>query len=119
MEPKISADRFFQLIAERKLTEAERELDAIRQSIGSSDWGRGTLKALEGLLLTEKSNNDKFLYLSKIGLDQKDAKKLKTEFLRFSSNKLHAEYDRGYFRTLADYMKVVADMNPDKKRKNQ
>jgi hypothetical protein len=44
-----------------------------------------------------------------VNLNENSVKEIRTEFLAHASNELHEEYDRGYFRALADYLKVIED----------
>jgi len=59
------------------------------------------------LLLTAKSNNDKYLYLSKIENTPRKLKELRKEFAVHTTNKLHTEYDRGYFAALESYVRKL------------
>jgi len=105
--PDIETDKFFQYVIERRITEAEKELDSIRTVIPPTEMGKGFLKALEGLMLTARSNNDRYLYLSKIEKTPKKLKELRKEFAKESTNNLHASYDIGYFRALENYMRKL------------
>jgi len=67
--------RFFQLVENRQFAEAERELERIRQKMENNEWNQGYLKALNGILLSTKMNNDNYSFLSKI--NPKDVKTLK------------------------------------------
>jgi hypothetical protein len=100
-------EKYFILIGERRISEAERELQTIREKSDSSQWEKGYMKALEGLLLTQKSASDKYIYLARINLNEESAKKLKMEFTKHASNELHGEYDRGYFKALSDYVDIL------------
>jgi hypothetical protein len=104
--------KYFQLLAERRLTEAERELERIKGEAEGSEWVRGYVKALEGLFLTQKSDDDKYLYLRRIDYSEKNIKNLYDEFTRHALSELHADYDRGYFKALADYMKALEKLKP-------
>ena len=73
---------------------------------------QGYLKALEGLLLTAKSNGDKYLYLAKIESTPKNLKTLRKEFAAQSKNSLHADFDRGYFQALESYIKKLEHSAP-------
>jgi hypothetical protein len=100
--------KFFKLIATRKIPEAEEELEKIQTKLDTSKGDLGYLRALEGLILTQKSG-DKNIYLSRASLDENSVKEIRREFLAHASNELHEDYDRGYFQGLADYLKVVED----------
>ncbi len=107
--PQPSVTKFFQSVEERAWTDAEKELDNIRQKVENTQWSRGYIKALEGLMLTYRSNDDKHLYLPKALTSHSDENidGLRKEFTEFSSDELHGEYDRGYFKALEEYLAVL------------
>lgn len=107
--------QYFQLIAEKKLGEAEKRLDEIRQTAGRSEQEAGYLKALEGLLLTYRSSDDKYQYLSNIELTAKNVEALKKEFAEQAAYPLFENYDKGYFLALSDFMKVAGRLRPWRK----
>lgn len=98
---------FFQLILEGRLSEAERSLEEIEVKIkteGSSEFNRGFLKALKGIILMHRSN-DQYVFLSSLNPNNIDAlKKYHQEFMREARKMLHGDYDRGYFLALAKYI---------------
>ncbi len=77
----------------------------------------GYLKALEGLLLTIKSNDDKYLYFSKTSFNPNALKTLRKEFKEHVESSLHSDYDRGYFSALLDYLKIIGKIEPWKNQK--
>jgi len=106
--PKVYTTRFFQLVTSRQFAEAERILERVKQKMHVSERNRGYFQALYGMLLTQKSNNDRYAFLS--GLDSTNRKRLKhyrQEFLSHVESRLHAEYDRGFFEAWADYMRIL------------
>jgi uncharacterized membrane-anchored protein YjiN (DUF445 family) len=105
--PEVSA-KLFKMIATRKIPEAEQALEKIRAKLDQSKDNLGYLRALEGLILTEKSS-DENLFLNRANLNEKSIKEMRQEFHDHASNELHEEYDRGYFRALADYVKCLDD----------
>jgi len=105
-------NRFFQNVEERAWTDAEKELDGIRQKAENALWHKGYVKALEGLLLTYRTNDDKYIYLPKMlatGGDE-SINQLRKEFGEFAANEIHGEYDRGYFKALEDYVTLLSSM---------
>ncbi len=109
LPPEIQVTKFLEHVGERAWTDAEKELDVIRQKSDGSQWSRGYVKALEGLILTYRNNDDKYIFLPKIlATGSEDAtNSLKKEFEAFSTNELHSEYDRGYFKALDDYLSQI------------
>lgn len=105
--PEAEIDKYLRLIVERRIADAEKELEDLRPKIGDAEWNRGYVKALEGLLLTRKANNDNYLFFAKKEFDKKSLKALMREFTENSASPLYADYDRGYFSGLARLVKVM------------
>jgi hypothetical protein len=106
--PKIYTTRFFQLVTARQFAEAERVLERVKQKMHVNERNRGYFQALYGMLLTKKTNDDRYAFLSSIELtDKKHLKDYRKEFLSHVESRLHAEYDRGFFEAWADYMKIL------------
>ncbi len=107
--PKLEVNKFLQQVEERAWTDAEKELDSIRQKSDGGQWSRGYVKALEGLLLTFRGNDDKYIYLPRIlGISPPEVvADLKNEFGQFSASDIHGDYDRGFFKALEDYLSLV------------
>ena len=103
--------RFFQLVSERKFAEAERILERIRVRMKNSrkkEFNRGYLDALNGIILSNRSSSGSYEFFS--NLDLKDVSALKKHYEDFKRNarsRFHAEYDRGYFSALTDFMRVI------------
>ena len=118
MIPQIPVNKFLEHVEARAWTDAEKELDVIRQKSDNSQWSRGYVKALEGLMLTYRNNDDKYIFLPKILANRtEDAiSNLKKEFSEFATNELHGEYDRGYFKALDDYFTLLANMKTSEPR---
>ncbi|TRO46117.1 hypothetical protein E2P65_06310 [Candidatus Bathyarchaeota archaeon] len=103
---KIYVVRFFQLLKGRRFAEAERVLERVKQNTNETEWNRGYIHALEGVLLAQKSN-DSYAYIKNVNLDdEKDLKKSRKEFLKEYKNKIHTDFDRGFFAAWADYMLI-------------
>jgi hypothetical protein len=106
--PQALVTRYFQLIASRQFTEAERELERIKQKMQKTEWNRGYFRALYGMYLSQKTANDTYSFLSKIDLTDKPVlNNYRREFLDHTRNGLHADFDRGFFSAWADCMRVL------------
>jgi hypothetical protein len=109
--PSIYVTRFFQLITVRRFAEAERVLLRLRQKKSTTEWNTGYFQALKGMLLAQRSNDDRYVFLSNVNFKNHDElQNYRREFLKQSRNKLHADYDRGYFTAWASYMRVLAKL---------
>lgn len=111
--PSALVTRYFQLLAMRQFTEAQRELEKIKQKMHKTEWNRGYFRALYGMLLARRSNNnDSYAFLSHLDLTDKAALHgYRKEFLEHIRNRLHGDFDRGFFSAWADCMRVLSRMN--------
>ena len=110
---QVLVTRYFQLIAGRQFTEAERELERVKQKMQKTEWNRGYFRALYGMLLTRRNGaSDDYAFFSKIDLSDKPAlHTYRREFLEHMGNGLHGDFDRGFFSAWADCMRILARMD--------
>ena len=109
--PQALVTRYFQLIVSRQFTEAEKELERVKQKMQKTEWNRGYFRALYGIYLSQKSANDTYSFLSKLDLTDKPVlNNYRREFLDHTRNGLHADFDRGFFSAWADCMRVLTRM---------
>ena len=108
--PSALVTRYFQLVVNRQFAEAKRELERIKQKMHKTEWNRGYFRALYGMLLARRSNNnDSYAFFSKLDLNDKAALHgYRREFLDHVKNRLHGDFDRGFFSALADFMRVLS-----------
>jgi hypothetical protein len=103
--------RFFQLLVNRQFAEAERELERLKQRMHKTEWNQGYFRALHGMLLSRRSNSDGYAFLPKIDFSDREALlSYRREFLSHVRNKLHGNFDRGFFSAWADCMRVLSRM---------
>jgi len=116
---KIFVVRFFQLVKGRRFAEAERVLERIRLKTNETEWNSGYLHALDGILLAQKSS-DSYAFIKNVNFnDEKELKKFRKEFLKEYKNKIHADYDRGFFAAWADYMLISKKSLADSEKSKQ
>ncbi|MCJ7424063.1 hypothetical protein MUP01_07325 [Candidatus Bathyarchaeota archaeon] len=107
--PSALVTRYFQLLANRQFTEAERELERIKQKMQKTEWNRGFFRALYGMLLSRRTNGDAYAFFPKLDLSDKAAlHAYRREFLEHVGSKLHGDFDRGYFSAWADCMRILS-----------
>ncbi|MEM3730354.1 MAG: hypothetical protein QW667_02460 [Candidatus Bathyarchaeia archaeon] len=111
--PSALVSRYFQLLVNRQFTEAERELERIKQKMHKTEWNRGYFRALYGMLLVRRSNNnDSYAFFSKLDLSDKAAiQRYRREFLEHVKSRLHGDFDRGFFSAWADCMRILSKMD--------
>ncbi|MBS7640009.1 MAG: hypothetical protein QW804_03080 [Candidatus Bathyarchaeia archaeon] len=103
-------NNIFQLIMDRRFSEAERNLDEVVAKLGEEgrdEFKRGFIKALKGIILMYRSNEQESFIRT---LDPNNIDSLKRyleEFTRNSRDMLQGEYDRGYFLALANYIRFM------------
>jgi hypothetical protein len=105
--PESEIDKYLMLIVERKIADAEKELEELRPKFSNTEWNRGYVKALEGLLVTRKANSDNYLFFAKKEFDKKSLKALVKEFADNAESPLYGDYDRGYFSGLVQLTKIM------------
>jgi hypothetical protein len=104
--------RYFQLIVARQFSEAERELERLKQKMQKTEWNRGYFRALYGMSLARKGNGDGYSFFSKLDLsDKATLHEYRREFLDHTRNGLHGDFDRGYFSAWSDCMRVLTRLN--------
>jgi len=111
--PSALVTRYFQLVINRQFTEAKRELERVKQKMHKTEWNRGYFRALYGMLLARRSNNnDSYAFFSKLDLSDKTVLHgYRREFLEHVKNRLHGDFDRGFFSAWADCMRVLSRMD--------
>ena len=118
--PSAMVTRFFQLLVNRQFAESERELERLKQRMHKTEWNRGYFRALRGMLSARRSNSDDYPFLSQLDFsDKKALQGYRREFLDHRSNKLHADFDRGFFSAWADCMRILSKIivnNPEQEK---
>ncbi|MEM2567793.1 MAG: hypothetical protein QXR01_01045 [Candidatus Bathyarchaeia archaeon] len=111
--PQALVTRFFQLILNKQFSEAERELERLKQKMQKTEWNRGYFRALYGMLLVKRSNNsDSYAFFAKLDITDKEAlQSYRREFLNHVKNRLHGDFDRGFFAAWADFTRVASRLN--------
>jgi hypothetical protein len=104
--------RFFQLITAKQLAEAERELQRIKEKIERTEWNHGYYRALQGMLLSRRNNNDHYSFFTNLDpVDKHALQNFRRDFQERMESRLYADYDRGYFSAWADYMRLLMRTN--------
>ncbi len=109
--PLAFVTRFFQLVTRRQFAEAERILQRLEEKSIKTEWNNGYFQALYGIFSAQRTN-DPYVFLSSLDFSNKD--KIQNYLLEFSKHtrdKLHSNYDRGFFSAWTDYMRVLSKMD--------
>ena len=128
---KALATRFIQLLMDKRYAEAGRGLERFKRKMQKTEWNRGYFQALSGMLLVRRSNSNDAFFLKVDFSDNVALKKHQQEFLGHVKNRLHDDFDRGFFSAWVDGLRILMKMNSvnakssaekklkDLKRKNQ
>jgi hypothetical protein len=93
---------FFDNIFERKFSDADRALKVVKENrFGDADFKEGYVKAMEGLLLSYRSGDERD-FLIRAPFDKKSMDRYKKEFRSFLRNGVHSPFDVGFFLAWSD-----------------
>jgi len=96
---------FFKGLLDRRFSDAERALNAVREKhFGNAEFKSGYLNALEGLLLSSRSGDERD-FLNRASLDAKSMMRYKRKFGAFAREGVHTPFDVGYFAAWSDFMR--------------
>jgi len=113
-KPQVFVTQFFQLLTGRKFAEAEQLFEQLRNRMQKTEYNKGYLQALSGLLLAQKSN-DRQLFLNKINFSNRtELLKNRREFLEYVKVEFNLNYDRGFFSAWAEYMRFLSKVKSKK-----
>ena len=104
----ILINRILKLFIERKLKDARKSLEKLELTLTDKEWNKGYFNALQGMSLSLKSKNSRYIYLNQIPTD--DPKKIddiRKKFLKQAQNSLHTDFDKGFFSAWSDYLKLL------------
>lgn len=103
---KALIQRYILLLNERRMSEAEKVLQQIKEKLKTTQWDRGFFNALEGIFAAFRAKDNPYFYATQIDpSDTKKLRQLRKEFLEESNNPLQNEFDQGFFSAWAEYVK--------------
>lgn len=105
----VLVNQYLKLIADRKLTDARRNLEVLRQTLADKEWRKGYYHALQGMSLALRSRDPRYVYISQINSagDPKDFDVVRRKLLEQSRNSLQKDFDKGFFTAWSDYLKIL------------
>lgn len=91
----------------RKFSEAEKAILEVRnKKFTEEDYKKGYVNALEGMLLSVRSGDERDFY-NKAVFNKESLKKYKQEFKEFMSKPIRSGFDTGYFSAWSDLIKYM------------
>jgi len=93
---------FFDYLFARRFSDAERAIEVVREKrFGDTEFKDGYVKALEGLLLSSRSGDERD-FMNRAPFDKKSMERYKKEFRSFVRNGVHSPFDIGFFLAWSD-----------------
>ncbi len=93
-------------------------LERSKKRARKNEWNKGYFQALSGILLAQKSNDDRYLFLPGINPTNKnELESYRRDFSEHTRDMVHADYDRGFFSAWNDYVKVLLKLSHGEKSK--
>ena len=101
---------FINNLLERKFTDAERSLEDVKaRSFSEEEYKAGYVNALEGLLLTVRSGDERD-FLNRNEFTGEKLKGYREWFKDFAASPIRTSWDSGYFAAWSDVMQYKANM---------
>ena len=95
---------FFDNLLERKFTDAERELENLKEKkFPDEEYQNGYVNALEGLLLSVRSGDERDFY-NRPSLNGKSQDDYIKEFKEFRKLPVRTQFDQGFFSAWTDIL---------------
>jgi len=101
---------FFQLLEQRNLSQAEAVLEKMKQEVKNTEWQRGYVRALRGMLIASRSGDDKRAFINR--MKDRDLREIKKDFTRKSREPLQTSFDRGFFSVWVEYLEFSEKEEP-------
>ncbi|MBN1682777.1 hypothetical protein JW865_04415 [Candidatus Bathyarchaeota archaeon] len=95
---------FFDSIIERRFSDADKALTEVKEKKNiNPDFKEGYVKALEGMLTSAKSGDDREFY-NKAIYDKENLLKYSQDFKELIQKGVHSPFDAGYFSAWSDFI---------------
>lgn len=100
---------FFENLSSRRFSEAEKAIEAVRERrFGNNEFKEGYVKALEGLLISCKSGDERD-FLNRAPFDSRSMKRYRKQFRDFLKKGINSPFDIGYFMAWSDLVQYRLD----------
>lgn len=103
--------QYFQALQNRNFSAAEAMLKRFREKVGGEEWGLGYANAMEGLLLSARSNDDRYLYYKRLPSSRELLQESRRKWRRRIGeiDLLGPDFDEGFFACWLDFLRSVED----------
>lgn len=104
---------FLENVHDRKFTDAERELETLKEKkFPDEEYQKGYINAMEGLLLSVRSGDDRDFYNRTNGTE-KTLKDYVKEFKEFRKLPIRTQFDQGFFSAWTDIIQYRINTEKD------
>jgi viroplasmin and RNaseH domain-containing protein len=104
---------YLENVHDRKFTDAERELAALKEKrFPDEEYQQGYLNAMEGLLLSVRSGDDRDFYNRTNG-NGKSSQDYVKEFKEFRKLPIRTQFDQGFFSAWTDIIQYKINTEKD------
>ncbi|MEM2926778.1 MAG: hypothetical protein QW220_01225 [Candidatus Bathyarchaeia archaeon] len=112
--PKMAL-KYFSLLLSRNFSDADEILRRIKEKT-TSDWEKGYVNAMEGLMVSFKSEVDELLYLNRIMGNTFSIKKARVRFLKMGKGPtiITTSFEEGFAKCWLDFLKVLGNHSKEK-----
>jgi hypothetical protein len=101
---------FFETLTARRFSDAGKVLNELRgKNFGNKEYKDGYIMALEGLLLSSRTGDDRDFYNRAEFETQKALNNYKKEFRSFVKEGVNSPYDTGFFQAWSDLIQYRLD----------
>lgn len=108
---KVLLRRYVLFLYERRMSEAEKVLQQIKEKLKTTPWDQGFINAVEGIFAAFRAKDNPYFYATQIDpTNTKKLRQLRKEFLEESTNLLQNEFDQGFFSAWAEYVKNLQQL---------
>lgn len=95
---------FFENLLERKFSDAERELESLKERpFPDEGYREGYINAFDGLLLSVRSGDERDFY-NRIHMSDKTLKDYIVDFKEMRKQPIRTQFDQGYFSAWMDIL---------------
>ena len=106
-----SVTNFFENLMDRKFSDAERELNNLKErKIVDEEYKKGYIKAFEGLLLSIRSGDERDFY-NRINMSGKTFDEYIKEFKNFRKLPIRTQFDQGFFTAWTDILQFKINVD--------
>jgi hypothetical protein len=100
---------FFENLKERRFSDSDKAIKSIKEKrFGDTEFQEGYIKALEGILVSIRTGDDRD-FLNRASFTTEKMNKYKKGFRDYVKGDVHSQFDVGYFMAWSDFVQYRMD----------